>query len=58
MNGNEKKFRDYIQSRGLKFTPERETILNHVFENHGHFEAEELLIDMRKNKKRVSKATI
>jgi Fur family ferric uptake transcriptional regulator len=32
--------------------------LKHVFENRGHFEAEELLIDMRKNRKRVSKATI
>jgi len=58
VNGSEKKFRDYIQSRGLKFTPEREAILKHVFENRGHFEAEELLIDMRKDKKRVSKATI
>ena len=51
-------FRDYVQSKGLKFTPERQTILNHVFECHGHFEAEELLIDMRKSNKRVSKATI
>ena len=58
MNESEKKFRDYIQSRGLKFTPEREAILKHVFESRGHFEAEELLIDMRKNKKIVSKATI
>jgi len=58
VNESEKKFRDYIQSRGLKFTPEREAILKHVFESRGHFEAEELLIDMRKNKKIVSKATI
>lgn len=48
MNENEKVFMDYIQSKGLKFTPERKAILNHVFESHGHFEAEELLIDMRK----------
>ena len=58
MNEVEKVFRDYVQSKGLKFTPERQIILNHVFECHGHFEAEELLIDMRKNNKRVSKATI
>lgn len=58
MNDVEKVFRDYVQSKGLKFTPERQTILNHVFESHGHFEAEELLIDMRKDNKRVSKATI
>ncbi len=54
----EKVFRDYVQSKGLKFTPERQIILNHVFECHGHFEAEELLIDMRSCNKRVSKATI
>ena len=58
MNEVEKIFRDYVQSKGLKFTPERQAILNHVFECHEHFEAEELLIDMRKNNKRVSKATI
>ncbi len=58
MNETEKIFRDYVQSKGLKFTPERQAILNHVFQNHGHFEAEELLIDMRANNKRVSKATI
>ncbi len=58
MNEAEKVFRDYVQSKGLKFTPERQAILNHVFECQRHFEAEELLIDMRKNNKRVSKATI
>ncbi len=58
MNESEKVFSDYIQSKGLKFTPERKAILNHVYESHGHFEAEELMIDMRKNNNRVSKATI
>lgn len=58
MNEVEKVFKDYVQSKGLKFTPERQAILNHIFECHGHFEAEELLIDMRKKNKRVSKATI
>ncbi len=58
MDDAEEVFRDYIQSKGLKFTPERKSILNYVFENHGHFEVEELLFEMRKNKVRVSKATI
>ncbi len=58
MNENEKIFRDYIQSKDLKFTSERKAILNHIFRSKRHFEAEELLIDMRKNTKRVSKATI
>lgn len=52
------KFKEYIQSKGLKFTPERRAILNQIFENHGHFEADEMSFDLRKNKKKVSKATI
>ncbi len=51
-------FSDYVYSKGLKFTPERRAILDHVFENHGHFEVEELLFEMRENNVRVSKATI
>ncbi len=51
-------FQEFLKSKGLKFTPERQAILNHVFECQRHFEAEDLLIDMRKNNKRVSKATI
>lgn len=58
MDGAEEIFQDYIQSKGLKFTPERRSILNYVFKNHGHFEVEELLFEMKKNKVRVSKATI
>ena len=58
MNESERKFKDYIQSSGLKFTPEREAILDQVFKSHRHFEAEELLFDMRKNNRRVSKATV
>ena len=58
MNDTEMKFKEYIQSKGLKFTPERRAILNQIFENHGHFEADEMSFDLRKNKKKVSKATI
>ncbi len=58
MNEVERVFQGFLKSKGLKFTPERQAILNHVFECQRHFEAEDLLIDMRKNNKRVSKATI
>lgn len=54
----EEKFKHYLQSRGLKFTPERQAILNCVFASDRHFEAEDLLIDMRQHDRRVSKATI
>ena len=58
MESSEEKFKRFLQSKGLKFTPERQVILDSVFECEKHFEAEELLIDMRMQDIRVSKATI
>lgn len=54
----ERRFKEYLQSKGLKFTPERQAILERVFASHKHFEAEDLLVDMRQRGERVSKATI
>jgi Fur family ferric uptake transcriptional regulator len=53
----EERFKSYLQKRGLKYTPERVTILHTVMENHGHFEVEDLILAMRKKGQRVSKAT-
>lgn len=58
MLSTEKKFKNFLQSRGLKYTPERQAILNCIFETEKHFEAEELFMDLRQRDKRVSKATI
>ena len=58
MISTEKKFREYLQSKKLKFTPERQAILNKAFTSHKHFEAEDLLLEMRQGGQRVSKATI
>lgn len=58
MSSTEEKFKHYLQSKGLKFTPERQAILNCIFASDKHFEAEELLIDMLQRDRRVSKATI
>lgn len=58
MLSKEDKFREFLTARKLKFTPERQAILNYVFSNHKHFEADELLIDLRLNDIRISKATI
>jgi Fur family ferric uptake transcriptional regulator len=52
------KFSQYLRTKGLSLTQERETILNEVFSLEGHFEAEELLFSLRKKKKRVSRATV
>ena len=51
-------FKEYLTSKKLKFTAERQAILDRVFENHNHFEADELLVDLRLNDMKISKATI
>jgi Fur family ferric uptake transcriptional regulator len=51
-------FRTHLRARGLKYTPERKTLLREVLSNNDHFEAEQLLIAMRQAGKRVAKATI
>ncbi len=58
MQTEEEIFKDYLTSKKLKFTPERQAILDRVFENHKHFEADELLVDLRLNDMKISKATI
>jgi Fur family ferric uptake transcriptional regulator len=51
-------FRAYLHGHQLKFTPERQTLLEEVLSNPEHFEAEQLLISLRQSGKRVAKATI
>jgi Fur family ferric uptake transcriptional regulator len=51
-------FRAFLRGRGLKYTPERRTLLLAVLGNEDHFEADELLITLRQAGKRVAKATI
>ena len=58
MLSKEDVFKEYLTSRKLKFTAERQAILDRVFENHKHFEADELLVDLRLNDMKISKATI
>ena len=58
MKPEERIFRNILASRGLKFTPERDVILQEVFERHDHFEAEDLLASIKKKGKRTSRATI
>jgi Fur family ferric uptake transcriptional regulator len=51
-------FRAHLRRRGLKYTRERQAILQAVMRNEQHFEAEELLWSMRRQDVRVGKATI
>lgn len=54
----EDKFKEYLRSEGLKLTPERQIILKGVSSIHHHFDVEELFERLRKQRKRISRATI
>jgi len=51
-------FQDYILRRGLRRTPEREQILREVLAIHGHFDVDELYLQLRGKGAKVSKASI
>jgi len=52
------KFRAYLKRKGLKFTPEREAILETLLSLHGHFGVEELHEILRGRGEKISRATI
>lgn len=54
----EEVFGEYLRFRGLKCTAERKLLLQAVMRNNEHFEAEQLLLDMRQSARRVGKATV
>ncbi len=58
MLSEEDRFKSYLTARRLKFTAERQAVLDRVFATHRHFEADELLVDLRHNDLKISKATI
>jgi Fur family ferric uptake transcriptional regulator len=51
-------FKNYLKKKGLKVTNERLQILEEVFERHDHFEADELLEELKLKNARVSRATV
>jgi Fur family ferric uptake transcriptional regulator len=53
-----KKFREYIKDKGLRNTPEREMIVREIFSIHDHFDADELFLRLRNQKKIVSRASV
>ena len=57
-SAEEKMFRQFLDGDGLKFTPERRLILQEVFRNHRHFEADDIVIGLRNRGSRVSRASI
>lgn len=57
-SAEQKRFREYLEQDELKFTPERRLILDEVFRIHEHFEAEDIVIRLRNNGMRVSRASV
>jgi Fur family ferric uptake transcriptional regulator len=51
-------FKKHLKSNNLKFTSERQKILEEVFETHEHFEADELVDIFKKKGIKISRATV
>jgi len=51
-------FREFIRKKGLRNTPERETIIKEIFSTHDHFDVDELYLRLRNRKKKISKPSI
>lgn len=51
-------FKEYIQARNLRYTPEREKILQEILAIQGHFDVDELFLRLRRQGSKISKASI
>ena len=54
----EQKFREFLDIRGEKLTEPRRLLISQIFDTHKHFDADELVADLRKSGRRVSRATV
>ncbi|WP_437186457.1 Fur family transcriptional regulator [Planctomicrobium sp. SH668] len=54
------KYREFLATKGLRMTPERSIIVEEVFSNHEHFDADQLIqrLVRRRDGTRVSRSTI
>lgn len=52
------KFREYLKVRRLKCTGERLRLVEHIFEKHDHFEADQLVAELAARRLRVSRSTV
>ena len=51
-------FDDYLRRKDLRVTAPRRTVLEKVYAIHDHFDADDLLVELRRKGLRVSRATI
>jgi Fur family ferric uptake transcriptional regulator len=54
----EDKFREFLEIRGEKITEPRRILVRHIFDSHKHFDADELVADLRAAGRKVSRATV
>jgi Fur family ferric uptake transcriptional regulator len=56
----QERFDEYLQSRGKRITQQRRILVDHVFERHDHFDADELLASLasKAETRAVSRPTI
>ncbi len=54
----EDKFREFLEIRGEKLTEPRRVLVRHIFDSHKHFDADELVADLRGAGRKVSRATV
>ena len=56
----EEKFREYLASRpkAQRFTGQQRDMVNYIFSKHNHFDAEQLIDEMKRESFAVSRATI
>ncbi len=54
------KFREFLATKGMRLTREREIIVNEVFSSHEHFEPDQLVarVTRRDDAQRVSRSTV
>ena len=58
MKNQEKNFGEYLRSKRLKVTPQRERILEEVFSSHRHFEVDDLFFRLYAKSGHISRATV
>ncbi|HZD60385.1 MAG TPA: transcriptional repressor [Anaerolineae bacterium] len=51
-------FKNFIEAKGLIFTPERQSVAEEVFSNHDHLNAENVLKNLKTRGSKVSRATV
>ncbi len=54
----EDKFREFLEIRGEKLTEPRRVLIRQIFDSHKHFDADELVADLRAAGRQVSRSTV